>query len=137
MSRQIESVAVLGAGTMGSGIAALCAQAGCRVVLLDTGADVVERALGRITAGRSPLLDDPAMAALISPGTFDRHLAEAGACDWICEAIIEDLATKRALLERVEGLRRDGTVVSTNTSGIPLRACGATSPSPISSIRSR
>ena len=128
MTRQIESVAVLGAGTMGSGIAALCAQAGCRVVLLDTGADVVERALGRITGGRSPILDDPAKATRITLGTFDRHLAEAGACDWICEAIVEDLATKRALLERVEAVRRDGTVVSTNTSGIPLRAISAGMP---------
>lgn len=128
MTRRIESVAVLGAGTMGSGIAALCAQAGCQVVLLDVGADVVERALGRITGGRSPMLDDPAKAELITPGTFDRHLARAGACEWICEAIIEDLAAKRALLERVDGVRRDGTVVSTNTSGIPLRAITAGMP---------
>jgi 3-hydroxyacyl-CoA dehydrogenase len=122
MSRPIESVAVLGAGTMGSGIAALCAERGCRVVLLDTGADVVERALARIAAGRAPMLDDPAKAALITAGTFDRHLAEAGACDWICEAIIEDLAAKRALFSRIEAVRRDGTILSTNTSGIPLRA---------------
>jgi 3-hydroxyacyl-CoA dehydrogenase len=122
MSRPIASVAVLGAGTMGSGIAALSAERGCRVVLLDTGADLVERALARITAGRAPMLDDPAQAALITVGTFDRHLAEAGACDWICEAIIEDLAAKRALLSRIEAVRRDGTILSTNTSGIPLRA---------------
>lgn len=122
MSRPIASVAVLGAGTMGSGIAALCAENGCRVVLLDTGAEVVERALARITAGRAPMLDDPAQAGLIAPGTFDRHLAEAGACDWICEAIVEDLAAKRALLRGLEEVRRDGTIVSTNTSGIPLRA---------------
>ena len=68
------------------------------------------------------MLDDPAKAALITAGTFDRHLAEAGACDWICEAIIEDLAAKRALFARIEAVRRDGTIVSTNTSGIPLRA---------------
>ena len=50
---------------------------------------------------------------------------DAGACDWVCEAVIEDLATKRALLQRVEAVRRDRTVVSTNTSGIPLRAIAA------------
>ena len=82
------------------------------------------------------MLDDPAKAALITAGTFDRRLAEAGACDWICEAIIEDLAAKRALFSRIEAVRRDGTILSTNTSGIPLRrsrsacpsACAATLP---------
>jgi 3-hydroxyacyl-CoA dehydrogenase len=122
MNRPIESVAVLGAGIMGSGIAALCAGAGCRVVLLDTAPDVVERALARITAARAPLLDDTAKAELITVGTFDRHLADAGVCDWICEAIIEDLEAKRALFSRIEAVRRDGTILSTNTSGIPLRA---------------
>lgn len=122
MNRPIESVAVLGAGTMGSGIAALCAQTGCRVVLLDVSTDAVERALARITAARAPLLDDPAKAELIATGTFDQRLTEAGACDWICEAIIEDLTTKRALFQRLEAVRRDGTILSTNTSGIPLRA---------------
>jgi 3-hydroxyacyl-CoA dehydrogenase len=122
MSRPIESVAVLGAGTMGSGIAALCAQTGCRVLLLDLAPDLAERARARMIGGRAPMLDDPAKAGLVTAGTFDRHLAEAGACDWVCEAVVEDLATKRALLERVEAVRRDRAIVSTNTSGIPLRA---------------
>ncbi|HYZ26110.1 MAG TPA: 3-hydroxyacyl-CoA dehydrogenase NAD-binding domain-containing protein, partial [Geminicoccaceae bacterium] len=122
MIRPIESVAVLGAGTMGSGIAALCAQTGCRVLLLDVSTDAAERALARMVEGRAPMLDDPARAELITAGSFDRNLADAGACDWICEAIIEDLATKRALFERLEAVRRDGTIVSSNTSGIPLRA---------------
>jgi 3-hydroxyacyl-CoA dehydrogenase len=122
MNRPIESVAVLGAGTMGSGIAALCAQTGCRVLLLDVSTEVAERALARMAEGRAPMLDDPAIAGLITPGSFDRHLAAAGGCDWICEAIIEDLGAKRALFERIEAVRRDDAIVSTNTSGIPLRA---------------
>jgi 3-hydroxyacyl-CoA dehydrogenase len=119
---QIEAVAVLGAGTMGSGIAALCAQAGCRVALLDVTRSAAEQAVARMVEGRPPLLDDPATAARITPGSFDDDLAAAvGSADWICEAVIEDLATKRALFGRLEPLRRDGSVVSSNTSGILLR----------------
>ena len=120
---QIESVAVLGAGTMGSGIAALCAQAGCRVALLDVTRSAAEQTIARMVEGRPPMLDDPATAALITPGSFDDDLATAvGAADWVCEAIIEDPATKRALFGRLEPLRRDGSVVSSNTSGIRLRS---------------
>ncbi len=122
MDRRIDSVVVLGAGTMGSGIAAACAQAGCQVALLDVTKEAAEQALAAMTAGRAPMLDDPSKLALITPGCFDDDLSKVAACDWVCEAIIEDLATKRALFERLERLRRDGSVVSTNTSGIPLRA---------------
>jgi 3-hydroxyacyl-CoA dehydrogenase len=119
---QIEAVAVLGAGTMGSGIAALCAQAGCRVALLDVTRAAAEQAIARMVEGRPPMLDDPARAELITPGSFDDDLpAAVGPADWICEAVIEDLATKRALFGRLEPLRRDGSVVSSNTSGILLR----------------
>ncbi len=127
MDRQIETVGVLGAGAMGSGIAALCADAGCRVVLLDVTREAAAQAIARMTSGRAPMLDDPAKAELIAPGSLD-DLAEAAGCDWICEAIIEDLAAKRALFERVEPLRREGSVLSTNTSGIPLRAITAGMP---------
>jgi 3-hydroxyacyl-CoA dehydrogenase len=123
---QIESVAVLGAGTMGSGSAALCAQAGCRVALLDLTRAAAEQAVARMVEGRLPMLDDPARAELIAPGSFDDDLAAAiGSADWICEAVIEDLATKRALFGRLEPLRRDGSVVSSNTSGILLRTITA------------
>jgi 3-hydroxyacyl-CoA dehydrogenase len=119
---QIESVAVLGAGTMGSGIAALCAQAGCRVALLDITRAAAEQAIARMVEGRPPMLDDAAKAELITPGSFEDDLpAAVGSADWICEAIIEDLATKRALFGRLEPLRREGSVVSSNTSGIRLR----------------
>jgi 3-hydroxyacyl-CoA dehydrogenase len=119
---RIGSVAVLGAGTMGSGIAALCAQAGCPVVLLDLTREAARQAIARMTEGRAPMLDDPAKAGLITAGSFDQDLASAAQTDWVCEAIIEDLAAKRDLLGRLEPLRRDGSVVSSNTSGILLRA---------------
>jgi 3-hydroxyacyl-CoA dehydrogenase len=122
---QIGSVAVLGAGTMGSGIAALCAQAGCRVALLDLTRAAAEQAVGRMVEGRPPMLDDPARAELITPGSFEDLPAAVGSADWICEAVLEDLATKRALFDRLEPLRRDGSVVSSNTSGILLRTITA------------
>jgi 3-hydroxyacyl-CoA dehydrogenase len=112
----------LGAGTMGSGIAALCAEVGCRVQLLDVSRAAAEQAIARMVEGRPPLLDDPARAELITPGSFDDDLpAAVGAADWVCEAIVEDLATKRALFGRIEPLRREGSVVSSNISGILLR----------------
>ncbi len=121
MARRIESVAVLGGGTMGSGIAGACAQAGCKVLLLDVNQEAAEKALDRIVNGRPPAVDDAEAAGRIELGSFD-DLARIKDYDWICEAVIEDLETKRALFERLEPLRRDGSVVSTNTSGIPLRA---------------
>jgi 3-hydroxyacyl-CoA dehydrogenase len=122
MSERIESVAVLGAGTMGSGIAAACAEAGCEVLLLDVTRDRAEKAIAAMTEGRAPALDDPGTAARIEAGDLKRDLGRIAGYDWICEAVIEDLPTKRALFKRIEPLRRDDAVISTNTSGIPLRA---------------
>jgi 3-hydroxyacyl-CoA dehydrogenase len=119
MSRQIESVAVLGCGTMGSGIAAASAAAGCRVLMLDMNAEAVERGLQAVDEGDRHL---------VSTGTFDDDLAEIADYDWICEAIIEDLTTKQELFAKVEPLRKDGSVISSNTSGIPLRDIAAGMP---------
>jgi 3-hydroxyacyl-CoA dehydrogenase len=126
--RKIDSVAVLGAGTMGIGIAALCANRGKKVLLLDMAGEgdarnaVVDSALQRMIDIRPPALDDPENARFIETGNFEDDLERIGDYDWICEAIVEDLDVKRAFFEKVEPLRRDGSVVSTNTSGIPLRA---------------
>ncbi len=119
MSRTIESVAVLGCGTMGSGIAAASAAAGCRVLMLDVSVEAAQRGLGAV---------DEADRHLVETGTFDSDLAEIADYDWICEAIVEDLATKRELFERVEPLRKDGSVISSNTSGIPLSDISADLP---------
>lgn len=121
MTREIKSVAVLGGGTMGCGIAGLCAERDCRVLLLDVSLDAAEKALERIVNGRPPAIETPEKAANISLGSFDDDLEKIADYDWICEAVVEDLATKRTLFERLEPLRRDGSVLSTNTSGIPLR----------------
>ena len=121
MAREINSVAVIGGGTMGGGIAGLCAERDKRVLLLDVSLEAAEKALERMTSGRPPAIDTPAKAANVTLGSIDDDLGKIADYDWVCEAVVEDLATKRALFERLEPLRREGSVVSTNTSGIPLR----------------
>ena len=118
MSRQINAVAVLGCGTMGSGIAAASAAAGCRVLMLDITLEAAERGLQAV---------DEADRHLVEVGTF-ADLARIAHYDWICEAIVEDLTTKRRLFAELEPLRADGSVVSSNTSGIPLRDIAAGMP---------
>lgn len=113
MTRSIESVAVLGCGTMGAGIAAASAAAGCRVLMLDLTREAAEK-------GAQLVADED--RDLVTVGTFDEDLDLIVDYDWICEAIVEDLATKQELFAKVEPLRRDGSVISSNTSGIPLSA---------------
>jgi 3-hydroxyacyl-CoA dehydrogenase len=121
MTREINSVAVIGGGTMGAGIAGKCADAGCKVLLLEISEEAAAKAMERITGGRSPAIDNPESARLIETGTF-AELDRIAGYDWICEAVIEDLATKRDLFEKLEAARSPGSVISTNTSGIPLRS---------------
>jgi 3-hydroxyacyl-CoA dehydrogenase len=121
MTREVKSVAVLGGGTMGLGIAAASADAGANVLLLDVTLEAAEASLDRMKNIRPPAFENSASADRISLGSFDGDLAEIANYDWICEAIVEDLATKRDLFAKLEPLRRDGSVVSTNTSGIPLK----------------
>ncbi len=111
MTRQIESVAVIGCGTMGAGIAAASAAAGCRVLMLDLTLDAAERGLSLVADEHR---------TLVTTGTIDDDLERIADYDWICEAIVEDLATKQELFARLEQFRRDGSVISSNTSGIPL-----------------
>lgn len=118
MARKIESVAVLGCGTMGSGIAAASAAAGCRVLMLDVTLEAAERGLQAVDEGDRHLVE---------LGTF-ADLARIADFDWICEAIVEDLATKQRLFAELEPLRAEGSVVSSNTSGIPLRDIAAGMP---------
>jgi 3-hydroxyacyl-CoA dehydrogenase len=121
-SPAINSAAVLGAGTMGAQIAAHLANAGVPTLLLDLTADVARDGLKR-AAGLKP---DPFFtrdaATLIRTGGFDRDLDQLAGADWIVEAVVERIDVKQSLLERVERTRRPGTIVSSNTSGIPIGA---------------
>ena len=118
----LRSAAVLGAGTMGAQIAAHFANAGVPTLLLDLTADVARQGLERAKALKPDPLFTPDAVKLITIGGFDRDLARIADVDWIVEAVVEQLDVKRALLERVDAARRPGSIVTSNTSGIPIAA---------------
>ncbi|MEN9933504.1 MAG: hypothetical protein RLZZ387_83 [Chloroflexota bacterium] len=140
---QIRKVAVIGAGTMGGGIAAHCANAGLPVVLLDAAPASLapeEQAKGltlesrqvrnrlaaagleRIRSSRPAALFSPERAAQITIGNTEDDMALLADADWIVEVIVEQLEPKRALMEKIERVRKPGSIVSSNTSGIPIAA---------------
>ena len=121
-TREIQTVSVLGAGTMGTGIAAACAEIGCKTILLDLNTELADKAKERMLMGRFPMLSDPANADLVTTGSFDDSLGLAGQSDWICEAVTENLEVKRQVFSDLDDVRRSGSIVTTNTSGIPLRS---------------
>jgi len=123
----IKQAAVIGAGVMGSGIAAHIANAGVPVILLDIlpreGANrnaVAEGAIKRLLDSEPAPFMRKANASLITPGNTEDHLALLADCDWIVEAVIENLEVKQALYRKIEAQRKKGSVVSSNTSTIPL-----------------
>ena len=123
----IKKIAVIGSGVMGSGIAAQVANAGIPVVLLDIvpnpAADRSMLAKGAIAkmlkADPAPLMSASA-ARLITPGNMEDDLELLAECDWIIEVVLEDLKVKHATYEKVQKHRKKGSVVSSNTSTIPL-----------------
>ena len=122
----IKKVCVIGAGTMGSGIAAQVSNAGLEVLLLDISSNegsrnqVSESALERIKKSDPPLLMKQDNVALISTGNIEDDLAAAGQCDWIVEAIVERLDIKRNLYTSLLPHLKPTTMVSSNTSTIPI-----------------
>ncbi|MCB0734756.1 MAG: 3-hydroxyacyl-CoA dehydrogenase/enoyl-CoA hydratase family protein, partial [Bacteroidetes bacterium] len=128
--RKIRTVAVLGSGVMGSRLALHFANIGVKVYLLD----IPPRDPNE--ANRNAVADSALKAALksspspiyrsgnervITTGNLDDDLAVLAKCDWILEAVIEDLQIKRSLFEKVEQFRKSGTLITSNTSGIPIR----------------
>src|ERR671916_714526 len=127
MTHRIRRVAVLGAGTMGAAIAAHCANAGLEVDLMDIAPDegddkdaVVRAGFDRMKKARPPALMTRDLANRIRLSNFDDDLDRVAEADWVLEAILEKLEPKRELMQRVEGLAREGAIISSNTSGIPL-----------------
>ncbi len=123
----IRKAAVLGAGNMGSRIAAHFANAGIPVVLLDivphgatTRNAVVNAALENLKKSKPAAFFDASLIRLIQPGNFEDHLELLRDCDWIVEAVAENLEIKRSLLEKVSAFRRADTIITTNTSGLPI-----------------
>ncbi|MAG71311.1 MAG: 3-hydroxyacyl-CoA dehydrogenase [Acidobacteria bacterium] len=121
-TRSIQSVAVLGAGTMGAQLAAHMANAGLPTLLLDLDRDTACAGLERIARLRPAPHFSETSAQRIAVGGFDTEADQLAGVDWIIEAIVERLDAKRALLERIEAHRRSGTIVSSNTSGLSIDA---------------
>src|SRR6202167_882495 len=127
--KRINKVAVLGAGTMGARIAAHFANAGVPSLLLDIvppGAEgparnkIAAAGLDATKKSKPAAFFDASLARLVTVGNFDDDLKRLTEVDWIIEAIVENLEIKRALLKKVEAIRKPGTIVTTNTSGLPV-----------------
>jgi 3-hydroxyacyl-CoA dehydrogenase len=122
----VSKVCVIGAGTMGAGIAAQVANAGVPVLLLDMvteGPDrsvVARKALEKLGKAEPAAFMSKAAAKLVEVGNIEDDLAKVADCDWVIEAIIEKIEAKQALYEKLEAVRRPGSAVSSNTSTMPL-----------------
>jgi 3-hydroxyacyl-CoA dehydrogenase len=128
----VRRAAVLGAGTMGSRIAAHLANAGIPVLLLDmtpAGEGAKSRlsiaALDALAKAKPAAFYDSGSAALVTPGNFDDDLPKLANCDWVIEAVAENLAIKTALLARVVPHLAAHAVLTTNTSGLPIAQIAA------------
>ena len=135
MTFSINKVAVIGAGTMGGGIAAHLANIGIPVVLLDIVPpnlsdedkdnpakrnEIVQSLYTRMAKARPANLARKDRGDLITIGNLEDDFDLIADCDWIVEVIIEQLAPKQALMERIEAVRKPGSIISSNTSGIPI-----------------
>ncbi len=128
MFTPFRTVAVLGAGVMGSQIAAHLANAGLTVHLLNlpssTGRknDHVEAAYKKALKLSPPICFTEKTSRRVILGNFDEHFDRLATVDWVIEAIVEDLPTKQALMERLESVIHPDAIISTNTSGLPIQA---------------
>src|SRR6201987_1772408 len=127
--KRIHKVAVLGAGTMGARIAAHFANAGVPSYLLDiVPPDADAPARNKIaTAGleaakksKPAAFFEPSLAKLVTIRNFEDDLKKLNEVDWIIEAVVENLDLKRALLQKVDAVRKPGTIITTHTSGLPV-----------------
>jgi 3-hydroxyacyl-CoA dehydrogenase len=122
----VRRAAVLGAGTMGSRIAAHLANAGIPTLLLDlpprtaTERPLATAALEALSKSKAAAYYDQTNASLITPGTFDNDLPKLASCDWVIEAVAENLEIKTALLARVLPHLAPNALLTTNTSGLPV-----------------
>ena len=129
----VRRAAVLGAGTMGSRIAAHLANAGIPVLLLDmvpAGSDnarnrLANAAIEALGKAKPAAFYEASLAALVTPGNFEDDLPKLAQCDWVIEAVAENLAIKTALLSRVVLHLAPHAVLTTNTSGLPIAQIAA------------
>lgn len=130
--KKIRKVAVLGSGVMGSQIAAHCVNAGLDVLLLDLKSDdpkrpnkIVEDSLKKISSLKPAPFGLPQFVHRIKTGNFDDDLAKLSEVDWICEVIIERMDIKKGLMAKLDKVRSEHTIVSSNTSGLPISEISA------------
>ncbi|MBL0232160.1 MAG: 3-hydroxyacyl-CoA dehydrogenase [Chitinophagaceae bacterium] len=131
MKRTVKKIAVLGSGVMGSRIACHFAGIGVQVLLLD----MVPPGASEKPAERNKIVNDALAAAIksnpspvyhkdvikkISTGNFDDNMKDIAQCDWVIEVVVERLDIKQKIFEQVEKYRKPGTLISSNTSGIPI-----------------
>ena len=137
MNRKIRSAAVIGSGVMGGGIAALLAGAGVKALLLDivpfdlkddekndpaARNRIAKAGLDTVLMSMPSLLMQKKDVDLISIGNLEDDFDKLADCDWIVEVVVENLKIKKDLFKRIETVRKKGSIVSSNTSGIPLKA---------------
>jgi 3-hydroxyacyl-CoA dehydrogenase len=127
--KSIQKVAVLGAGTMGARIAAHFANAGIPSLLLDIvppDADgparnkIASAGLEAAKKSKPAAFMDASLSSLVTIGNFEDDLPKLAGVDWIIEAVVENLELKRGLLKKVDAVRKPGTIITTNTSGLPV-----------------
>mgnify|MGYP001197793266 FL=1 len=123
----INKVVIIGSGTMGSGIAAQVANAGISVTLLDLPSkegsrnQIAENAKERIVKSRPPLLVEKNKIDLITAGNIEDNFNEVGDADWVVEAVVERIDIKHNIYKRIEEVRKEESIISSNTSTIPLK----------------
>ena len=117
----IKNVVVIGSGTMGSGIAAQLCNANIPVTLLDLKTEISEKAKKKIFDSRPPLLIDKSKIDNIKVGNIKDDFALVGNADWIVEAVVERIDIKHNLYEKIFKTRKTGSIISSNTSTIPLK----------------
>jgi 3-hydroxyacyl-CoA dehydrogenase len=141
MNRHIRSVAILGSGVMGSRIACHFANVSCEVLLLDivprerSEEEIKQNVDESSPAFRNRIVNDSlnfaltsnpspiykkSLASLIQTGNFEDDMSKIADCDWIIEVVVERLDIKKIIFDQVEQFRKPGTIISSNTSGIPI-----------------
>lgn len=126
---EIQKVAVLGSGVMGSGIAAHFANAGIPVLLLDIvpeGAEnrnkLAEGAIEKLKKAKPAAFAHPSRVKLVTAGNLEDDLDKLAECDWIVEAVLEKLEVKHDVYQKIDKVRKPNSIVSSNTSTLPLKA---------------
>ena len=118
---KIKNVVVIGSGTMGSGIAAHLCNANVPVTLLDLTTEISEKARDRIHKSRPPLLIDRSKINNIKVGNIDDNFNVVKGADWVVEAVVERIDIKHKIYKKIFKMRKNGAIVSSNTSSIPIK----------------